>query len=144
MVIYLPSSLHHVQPITRGMRLVAIFWIHSLVRKNDDGQILSISTSRSRASMTSIPANRRSLRLPTSTTIYRGDGLTPRVGKSLGRNPHRIFKTAALRREVERLAVLDDRTNMRRVAQHRDVFAGISLEDDNIRDYPRLDRAELP
>lgn len=28
------------QPVTRGMRLAAIFWIQSLVRKNDDRQIL--------------------------------------------------------------------------------------------------------
>ena len=28
------------QPVTRGMRLTAIFWIQSLVRKNDDRQIL--------------------------------------------------------------------------------------------------------
>jgi len=40
MVIYPASSLHHVQPVTRGMRLAAIFWIQSLVRKNDDRQIL--------------------------------------------------------------------------------------------------------
>ena len=30
MVIYPASSLHHVQPVTRGMRLAAIFWIQSL------------------------------------------------------------------------------------------------------------------
>ena len=40
MVIYPASSLHHVQPVMRGMRLAAIFWIQSLVRKNDDRQIL--------------------------------------------------------------------------------------------------------
>jgi PKHD-type hydroxylase len=39
MVTYPASSLHHVQPVTRGI-LAAIFWIQSLVRKNDDRQIL--------------------------------------------------------------------------------------------------------
>jgi len=67
MVIYLASSLHHVQPVTRGMRLAAILWIQSLDQNNDDRQILSISTPRSSASATSIPASRRSFRLPTST-----------------------------------------------------------------------------
>jgi PKHD-type hydroxylase len=61
MVIYPASSLHHVQRVTRGMRLAAIFWIQSLVRHSDDRQIIfSISTSRSNASETSIPATRRS------------------------------------------------------------------------------------
>jgi hypothetical protein len=40
MVIHPASSLHYVQPVTRGMRLAAIFWIRSLVRNNDDRQIL--------------------------------------------------------------------------------------------------------
>jgi PKHD-type hydroxylase len=40
MVIYPASSLHHVQPVTRGMRLAAILWIQILVRNNDDRQTL--------------------------------------------------------------------------------------------------------
>ena len=40
MVIYPASSLHHVQPVTRGVRLASIFWIQSLVRNDDDRQIL--------------------------------------------------------------------------------------------------------
>ena len=40
MVICPASSLHHVQPVTRGMGCAAIFWIQSLVRNNDDRQIL--------------------------------------------------------------------------------------------------------
>jgi hypothetical protein len=47
-----------VQSVTPGMRLAAIFSIQSLEQNNDDRQILSISTSRSSASATSIPANR--------------------------------------------------------------------------------------
>src|SRR5947208_1503007 len=40
MVIYPASSLHHVQPVTRGVRLASIFLIQSLVRNDDDRQIL--------------------------------------------------------------------------------------------------------
>jgi PKHD-type hydroxylase len=36
MVLYPSTSLHHVQPVTRGTRVAAFFWIQSLVR--DDGE----------------------------------------------------------------------------------------------------------
>jgi PKHD-type hydroxylase len=36
MVVYPASSLHHVTPVTRGVRLAAFFWVQSMVR--DDGQ----------------------------------------------------------------------------------------------------------
>jgi PKHD-type hydroxylase len=35
LVLYPSSSLHHVQPVTRGMRVASFFWIQSMVR--DDG-----------------------------------------------------------------------------------------------------------
>jgi PKHD-type hydroxylase len=35
MVVYPASSLHRVQPVTRGARLAAFFWVQSMVR--DDG-----------------------------------------------------------------------------------------------------------
>ena len=40
LVLYPASSLHHVQAVTRGVRLAAVFWVQSLVRDDDDRQIL--------------------------------------------------------------------------------------------------------
>ena len=34
-MVYPASSLHHVKPVTRGMRLASFFWVQSMVR--DDG-----------------------------------------------------------------------------------------------------------
>ena len=39
-VLYPASSLHHVTPVTRGVRLASVFWVQSLVRDDDDRQIL--------------------------------------------------------------------------------------------------------
>jgi PKHD-type hydroxylase len=36
MILYPASSLHHVRPVTRGLRLASFFWIQSMVR--DDGE----------------------------------------------------------------------------------------------------------
>jgi PKHD-type hydroxylase len=36
MVLYPSTSLHHVKPVTRGVRISSFFWIQSMVR--DDGQ----------------------------------------------------------------------------------------------------------
>lgn len=40
MILYPASSLHRVEPITRGRRVVSFFWIQSMVRDNDARQIL--------------------------------------------------------------------------------------------------------
>ena len=36
LVLYPSTSLHHVQPVTRGARIASFFWIQSMVR--DDGE----------------------------------------------------------------------------------------------------------
>ena len=36
MILYPATSLHRVQPVTRGARLASIFWVQSMVR--DDGE----------------------------------------------------------------------------------------------------------
>lgn len=36
MILYPATSLHRVQPVTRGVRLASIFWVQSMVR--DDGE----------------------------------------------------------------------------------------------------------
>jgi PKHD-type hydroxylase len=36
MVLYPATSLHHVRPVTRGVRLASFFWLQSMIR--DDGQ----------------------------------------------------------------------------------------------------------
>lgn len=40
MVIYPSTSLHRVNPVTRGARLAAFFWLQSLVREDDQRSIL--------------------------------------------------------------------------------------------------------
>jgi PKHD-type hydroxylase len=40
MVLYPASSLHHVRPVTRGVRLAAFFWIQSLVRDDSERTLL--------------------------------------------------------------------------------------------------------
>ncbi|HJQ16351.1 MAG TPA: Fe2+-dependent dioxygenase [Allosphingosinicella sp.] len=40
MIVYPASSLHRVNPITRGRRLAAFFWVQSMVRDNDARQLL--------------------------------------------------------------------------------------------------------
>ncbi len=36
LILYPASSLHHVTPVTRGMRIASVFWVQSMVR--DDGE----------------------------------------------------------------------------------------------------------
>jgi PKHD-type hydroxylase len=40
MVLYPATSVHHVEPVTRGVRLAAFFWIQSMVREESQREIL--------------------------------------------------------------------------------------------------------
>src|SRR5215471_10506436 len=40
MVLYPGTSVHHVEPVTRGVRLAAFFWIQSMVREDSKREIL--------------------------------------------------------------------------------------------------------
>jgi PKHD-type hydroxylase len=40
MVLYPASSLHHVEPVTRGVRTAAFFWVQSMVRSDADRDLL--------------------------------------------------------------------------------------------------------
>jgi PKHD-type hydroxylase len=40
LILYPASSLHHVKPITRGVRLASFFWIQSMVRGDEDRTLL--------------------------------------------------------------------------------------------------------
>ncbi len=40
LVLYPGSSLHRVQPVTRGERLAAFFWVESLVREDSQRSLL--------------------------------------------------------------------------------------------------------
>jgi PKHD-type hydroxylase len=40
LIVYPSSSLHRVEPVTRGMRLASFFWVQSLVRDDSQRQLL--------------------------------------------------------------------------------------------------------
>jgi PKHD-type hydroxylase len=40
MVVYPASSVHHVEPVTRGVRLASFFWVQSMVRDNGTRSLL--------------------------------------------------------------------------------------------------------
>lgn len=60
MVVYPSSSLHHVQPVTRGVREAAFFWIQSMVR-DDGARALLYELDLSIRDLTSHGADARSL-----------------------------------------------------------------------------------
>ena len=40
MILYPATSVHRVAPVTRGVRLAAVFWIQSLVRSPEQRELL--------------------------------------------------------------------------------------------------------
>ena len=67
MVLYPASSLHNVQPVTRGARIASFFWIQSMVR--DDGQrtlLFDLDTAIQQLSR-DVPDHRATVQL---TSVY--------------------------------------------------------------------------
>lgn len=60
MVVYPASSLHRVQPVTRGARLAAFFWVQSMVR-DDGGRTLLFELDTAVRQLTARDADRDSL-----------------------------------------------------------------------------------
>jgi PKHD-type hydroxylase len=59
MILYPASSLHHVSPVTRGVRLGSFFWIQSLVRDDADRTLLfdlDMAIQRLREDSPNLPA----------------------------------------------------------------------------------------
>ncbi len=40
MILYPASSLHHVRPVTRGVRIASFFWVQSMVREDSERSLL--------------------------------------------------------------------------------------------------------
>jgi len=40
LVVYPGSSLHRVEPVTRGARLASVFWVQSMLRRDDQRSLL--------------------------------------------------------------------------------------------------------
>jgi len=49
MVLYPATSLHHVNPVTRGMRIASFFWLQSMIRDSARAPCCSTSTRPSRS-----------------------------------------------------------------------------------------------
>jgi PKHD-type hydroxylase len=60
MVVYPASSLHRVQPVTRGARVAAFFWVQSMVR-DDGGRTLLFELGATVRQLTAREADRDSL-----------------------------------------------------------------------------------
>ena len=67
LVIYPASSLHRVQPVTRGARLASFFWIQSMVRDDADRSVLFDLDTSIRLLNASTPDHAAALRL---TGVY--------------------------------------------------------------------------
>ena len=59
MVLYPATTLHHVTPVTRGVRLAAFFWVQSLVKDRRRATCCMTWTFRSRNSAPPVRTRRR-------------------------------------------------------------------------------------
>ena len=67
MILYSARTVHRVEPVTRGVRLAAFFWVQSLVRRHDQRALLLDLDDTIRALGTELPDNPVLVRL---TGIY--------------------------------------------------------------------------
>jgi PKHD-type hydroxylase len=63
MVLYPASSLHRVEPITRGARIASFFWIESMVRSDEDRTLLFDLDNAIQAYMRDLPDHPAATRL---------------------------------------------------------------------------------
>ncbi len=76
MVLYPATSLHHVQPVTRGARIASFFWIQSMVR--DDGErtlLFDLDTAIQRLTV-DLPDHPAAVQLTRCTTTCSAAGRT--------------------------------------------------------------------
>ena len=67
LILYPASSVHHVRPVTRGMRLASFFWIQSMVRDDGERTILFDLDVAIQRLMNDVPEHRSVVEL---TSLY--------------------------------------------------------------------------
>ncbi|HKR12697.1 MAG TPA: Fe2+-dependent dioxygenase [Pyrinomonadaceae bacterium] len=67
LILYPASSLHHVRPVTRGVRLASFFWIQSMVRDDGERTILFDLDVAIQRLMSDVPDHRSVVEL---TSLY--------------------------------------------------------------------------
>jgi PKHD-type hydroxylase len=63
LILYSGTSVHHVEPVTRGVRLAAFFWIQSMVREDSRRDVLFQIDTALQELGRDVPGHRSSLRL---------------------------------------------------------------------------------
>ena len=63
MVLYSGTSVHHVEPVTRGVRLAAFFWVQSMVREDSRRDVLFQIDTALQELGRDVPGHRSTLRL---------------------------------------------------------------------------------
>ena len=63
MVLYSGTSVHHVEPVTRGVRLAAFFWVQSMVREDSRRDVLFQIDTALQELGRDVPGHRSTVRL---------------------------------------------------------------------------------
>jgi PKHD-type hydroxylase len=63
MILYSGTSLHHVEPVTRGVRLAAFFWVQSMVREESRRDVLFQIDTALQELGRDVPGHRSTVRL---------------------------------------------------------------------------------